>query len=319
MRGNVNYQVQELYKGVEAIGASKHEAKAECRAGGASTWHEVGQGLGIHSYSTADSYRAVWRHVGDFAKAEHGVKDLEKLTGEHVRGYLESKIAENVAASTFASYASACEKLGVALEKYAVAHETGRSYQDEKTGFSAQISESRSQATELEKFDRSRAYERPVDLVRSVDSEKHQLAAAIQYEAGTRIHETSQIKESQLKGIRPDSITGQQKGYVEVKGKGGKIREIGMSPGTYNRLVGEIKSSPDRQFKISEDAYDKAVRSAAGVSGQNAEGSHGLRWSYAQERHQELQKNGLSYEESLSKISSEMGHDRQDITEHYLR
>ena len=276
MRGTINWQVQELYKEVAAIGESKHSAKTEARSGGAATWHDVGQKLGVHSYSTADEYRAVWRHVAEHARTESGIKNMEKLTGEHVKSYLESKISDGVAAATFASYASACEKLSVALDRYAVTHETGKVY-----GFSKSISEARAQAAGLEKFEGSRAYEKPAALVAAITDEQFKLAATLQYEGGARMHEISQIKESQLKGLRMDAVTGQQRGFIEVRGKGGKIREILVSPGAYNRLSGEIKSNADQQFKINENIYGKAITVGALASGQKAEGTHGLRWSYA--------------------------------------
>lgn len=37
--------------------------------------------------------------------------------------------------------------------------------------------------------------------------------------------EISQIRAEQLRGIRPDPVTGEPKGYLEVVGKGGKERE----------------------------------------------------------------------------------------------
>ena len=57
----------------------------------------------------------------------------------------------------------------------------------------------------------------------------------------------------------------------------------------------------------------------ADLTRQPYQGSHGLRWSYAQERHNEVQQHGYTYEQSLSIVSQELGHERADITEHYLR
>ncbi|HOV22233.1 MAG TPA: hypothetical protein PLW95_06090 [bacterium] len=48
-------------------------------------------------------------------------------------------------------------------------------------------------------------------------------------------------------------------------------------------------------------------------------GTHGLRWNYAQEQHQENMENGMTYEQSLNETSEKMGHSRADITEHYLK
>ena len=319
MRGNINYQVQQLYNEVKDIGVSKHQAKLDARAGGASTWHEVAQHLGVHSYSTADDYRAIWKQIGEMAKLA-GVKDMEKLTGEHARQFLESKIGEGVAAATFAKYAAACEKLGVALDRYALKNGTGREYKNEKNGFSAQIGAARKQAKVLEKFDRSRAYENPSGLIANIANNRHQLAAVLQHQGGCRLHEVSQIKESQLRGVYADKLDGgEMKGHFIVDGKGGKERTISVSVLAYNRLVSEIQSSDKNQYKISESSYGKSIQKAAVLSTQEGQGTHGLRWSFAQERHQELQQAGLNYEQSLSQISNEMGHERQDITEHYLK
>jgi hypothetical protein len=55
------------------------------------------------------------------------------------------------------------------------------------------------------------------------------------------------------------------------------------------------------------------------VERRQREGNHSLLWSLAQERHAELQERGMTYEQSLSEVSQEMGHERVDISEHYLR
>lgn len=90
-----------------------------------------------------------------------------------------------------------------------------------------------------------------------------------------------------------------------------------VSPGTYVRLEKAI--SDGRRFEFDKDACRVKLKQAAAKTGQEYKGSHGLRWSWAQERHAELQERGMTYEQSLSEVSQEMGHERGDITEHYLR
>ena len=122
---------------------------------------------------------------------------------------------------------------------------------------------------------------------------------------------------NQLHGLRDDRHTGELKGWIEVEGKGGKEREIGVSPETYARL--ERVVSGGQRFEFDKNAYRVDLKEAAAKTGQDYEGSHGLRWSWAQERHEDLQARGMTYDQSLSAISREMGHERGDITEHYLR
>jgi len=312
MRGSTVYQVQQVFQAVNEIGSSKHEAKACARAGGAATWHDVGKGLGVYSYGTADAYRDVWRACLAYAKNMAGIRDIEKLSGEVVRAFLLSKVDQGVAHATFGQYAAAMEKLEVALNRYAELNGTGRVY-----GFSKEIQGTRDVAVNLERFEGSRAYADPDRLVAAVGNERHNLAASIQREGGCRISEANHITRDHLRKLDMDPRTGKLKGWFEVKGKGGKKRDIGVSPKTYARL--EALVADGARFEFDKDAYRADLKEAAAKTGQEYEGSHGLRWSWAQERHAKLQERGLSYDQSLSEVSREMGHVRGDITEHYLR
>jgi integrase len=312
MRGSVVYQVQQVFLAVKEIGSSKHAAKEAARAGGALTWHQVGKELGVYSYSTADAYRDVWRACLVYAKENLGIKDIEKLSGVAVRAFLMSKIDQGIAYATFGQYAAACEKLEVALNRFAEQSGSGMVY-----AFSPEIQAARDAAVKLERFEGSRAYANPDRLVRAVEGERNSLAAALQREGGARISEINHVNQDQLRGLRDDARTGQLKGWVHVEGKGGKEREIGVSPKTYARLEKAVANGT--RFEFDKDAYRAELKEAAARSGQEYEGSHGLRWSWAQERHAELQEKGLSYDQSLSEVSREMGHERGDITEHYLR
>jgi hypothetical protein len=85
---------------------------------------------------------------------------------------------------------------------------------------------------------------------------------------------------------------------------------------TYQRLEQHIFERGT--LKVSVDAYRSTLKSSAQASGQDYNGSHGLRWNFAKERFSELQKTGISYEKALGMVSDEMGHNRIEISEHYL-
>ena len=130
MRGSIVGQVQALFRlsGIAQIGHSKHRAKELARSSGAKTWHEIGKRLGIYSYSTADAYRDVWKQLLSYAKSSFGVKDIEKLNSEIVHSFLHSKIEQGVSKRTFQQYASAIEKLEVALNMYSERFNRGNTY-----------------------------------------------------------------------------------------------------------------------------------------------------------------------------------------------
>jgi site-specific recombinase XerC len=314
MRGSIKWQVNEVFKVISKIGHSKHLDKEIARNSGAKTWHDVGKNIGIYSYRTLDVYRDVAKQLMSYVKLEFGIKDIERLTGEHVKSFLEYKMEQGVTFSTFQQYAAACEKLEVALNRYSEVNDRGNYY-----SFESDLKQVREVAKDvLEKTNPVRAYENPKDLIKNLTENEHFLIAKLQYEAGARLHEASLIKRDQLKGLDKDSFTGREIGKIGVQGKGGYVRDINVSADTYRHLENHIKENG--VFKVDKDAYRADLKFAAEKSQQDYTGSHGLRWNFAQERFNELQEKGnLTYEQALKQVSEEMGHHRADITEHYLK
>jgi len=306
MRGSIVHQVQTLFKesGINRIGQSKHTDKEAFRQSTEEkvTWHDIGQNTGIYSYSTADDYREIWIQAGKFVKAEFGIKNIESMGGEHFKAFLISKINEGVKHATFMQYAAALEKLAVALNLYAVINETGNKYE-----FSDDIDVARKDAHKtLQRFDGVRSYENPEELIAKLDVPLYKLVASIQYIGGARIDE--------VYGIIPSSLKGDN--LVAVKGKGGKVRDIRIKPEDHKQLSEILKK--DGHFKFDKGKYLYHLKIASEESSQQYNASHGLRWNFAQNRMQDLQKSGKVHEQGLVTISQEMGHERADITEHYL-
>jgi len=318
MRGSVVGQVTQIWResGINQIGESKHEAKETARQAGVKGWHEIGKQLGIHSYKTADLYRDVWIDMARYVRETYHIKDLEQLQGEHVAGYLQSKVDKELAHSTLLSYSAAIEKLETALNLYAEKTHSGRSYD-----WQVELKKVRPEYQTLDRFEGSRAHHNPQAIIASIRDERYHLIARVQYEGGARLDEV-RITCDDLRGIRPDSVTGEIKGWIKVKGKGGKVREIGVSQDTYRQVEQQVKSNGGT-WGIGDDKdrqdYREVLEEASEASGEDYTGSHGMRWDYAQRRFKELQDHGMTYNEALAQVSKEMGHERADITEHYLR
>jgi integrase len=306
MRGSIIHQVQTLFKesGINRIGKSKHTDKEAFRSNidQKVTWHDIGQNTGIYSYSTADDYREIWITAGKYAKAHFGLKHIETITGEHLQAFLMSKIEAKVAHSTFMTYAAALEKLAVALNMYAE-----KQGFDTKYNFSNDIRVARKIAhKELERFDGVRSYANPEELIEMLEH-PFKLIASIQHIGGARLDE--------VYGIMPSSLKADNR--VTVKGKGGKVRDIKITPEDYTQLEAHLQKEGD--FKFNKALYLYHLKTASEKSNQKYNASHGLRWNFAQNRMHELQKNGKVREQGLVIVSQEMGHERADITEHYLK
>lgn len=125
------------------------------------------------------------------------------------------------------------------------------------------------------------------------------------------------IKPHQLKGVISDNA-GQQFGLLEIKGKGGKVRQVPLPITTYTALQNRLHDEP---LLIDPAAYRTSLRQAAHATGQeySGHGTHGLRWCYAQERMDELIRHNVAYEVALTRVSKLMGHERASITRRYLR
>ena len=306
MRGNINYQVHQVFQTIIRFGESKHEAKAEARSEGAQTWHDIGKEIGIYSYATADQYRDISKDLMNYTREQFGIKDIEKLQSEHIQSFLESKIAEGVRYSTFQKYAAAMEKLEVALNKYAESHNTGLEYHFDLSSVRQQASET------LERNQQTRAYEDPKALIENIQNSDYKIIAQAQYEGGFRISELNHLSE---KNFREDNV------FKVISGKGGKDREVPLSKETYNALKSLLDKADksDGKYKFNMDTYRNTLKEAAQASNQDYTGSHGLRWNFAQEKFMDLQAHGKTYEQALQIVSNLLGHERPDITEHYLR
>jgi integrase len=104
-----------------------------------------------------------------------------------------------------------------------------------------------------------------------------------------------------------------------VQGKGGKIREIELNEKIYSELKAIVEKSDNQKLVFNANSYRNELKAAAQATGQDYNGTHGLRWNYAQSLFKELQESGKTYEQSLFIVSHALGHNRSDITEHYLR
>lgn len=319
MRGSIRGQTLHILNtsGIKCIGESKFKAKdcarvalaAEGRSG---TSTAIAEKTGIHSDGTKDNYLDKWQEIGRFAKEEFGIRDYEKLTTDHVREFLAFKTEMGVSYSHWNGYAAALGKLENALNGYSAKFDRGTSF-----NFRAAVNELRPEArAELPRFTGTRNYDSPAQVVGAISNQAHQLVARIQHESGLRIAGATKISASQLKGLGKDVMTGKTIGLIDYIGKGGKAGTAQVTPETYKELADHI--SKHSQLQVNPDGYRQSLKVAALTTGQKYNGSHGLRWNFAQERFKELQTVGVSYEKALGVVSHEMGHNRIEITEHYL-
>lgn len=314
MRGSPIGQVQKIWdeSGIFKGGESRDAAKEAARAAGATQSQDVAKHTAIYSFKTGEAYKDTWVNFAVYCRDVEGLKDLEKVTAAHVESYLGARIEQGVSLATWKQDAAALGKLETALTMRAEKLGNGQVF-ELRAGISRDLRQDAKET--LTAFAGNRAYMDARAVVGGVKNELHQLGAKLQLEAGGRLNEVAKIEAGQLKGTAIDLHTGKEVGLIEIHGKGGKIGDLRPSLETYRAIEREVLSAG--RFQIDKSEYRESLRAAAGDQ-YEGKSTHGLRWNFAQERMGELGGAGLKYEQALQVVSWEMGHERADITEHYL-
>ena len=306
MRGSVYYQTAQLTKVI-----FKDKSKKENRVN--SNHDEYGC---VSSYKTMETYRNVWNNFFNYLKEHFKLKNCEYITAEHIEHYIEYKIEYYPSKQYLEKIVSALGKLELALNRYS------QSKYDDPMHYDFKIrSKLLKQARDLKHVANNytnRVYDNPYALISLLTTKEHQIAATIQFEGGARSEGVTLIKKEQLKGLTVDEITNAQKGVLETKEKGGKVGDVLISTQTYELLENYFEEHQTNRFKIKYQEYVNDIRTACLLMNIKPKGSHGFRWTFAQNRVREYQQHGYTYEQALQGVSWEMKHYRASITEHYL-
>jgi integrase len=251
----------------------------------------------IRSFKTAREYYGIWKNLALYVKREFGINRLDQIQPQHVEKFIEDKA--ELSAKQLKNISSAVGKLETVLrEKFSLNVNYGDRELQTGRWFANKI------ASEMENSSNRGAYERPKDLINHLTG-NHRLVAQLQYEGGLRIHEVS--------GIRPSRLSG---GGITVRGKGGYVRTVSVSRELYERVRDVVEENGRIDFNYSQ--YLEALKEASLYTGQAYQGSHGLRYNFAQETYDRLISEGYGHNEALKEVSEMLGHHRPEITLHYL-
>jgi len=304
MRGSVYYQTAELTKVIFKEGIKKEE-----RVDPKHLYYQY-----VTSYKTMETYRSVWNNFGNYLKEHWKLKDFEQITAEHIEAYFEYKIEYYPSKQYLEKLSSALGKLEIALNKYSIKkHENWKVYNFE---IRQQKLNNARKLKQVSNGYHNRVYHLADDIIDNLESIKHKIAARIQLQGGARSEAVTFIKKDQLKGFRIDNITNKEVGVITTKEKGGKMGDILLDLDTYSSLEEYFESH--KQFKLIYQDYANDIRNTCIMLDIKPEGTHGFRWTFAQNRVRAYQEHGYSYEQSLQGVSWEMKHFRASITEHYL-
>lgn len=293
-RSSANHIKSEVMKNATAIGESKSQARAESGAKGANG-HDIS--TKAHSISSVENLRSVTSQYIDYVKENYDGKVAGNINEESVKSFINSK-AQEVSGGTLNTYISTLGKMANNLNQLGV----NTISREEITGYRDEL---KAEGVDLKSEHINRAYEVPQMIVSNMEQNTpYGLSATLQHEAGLRVDDATNSKKWTLNADNSLHIEG-SKGGINYDTKP-------LSDETAHRVAEAIENG----YKVHYNEYREALKE--NVS-EDYHGTHGLRYNFAQERVMELKEQGCTHSEALSRTSLEMGHSREDITEHYLK
>lgn len=306
MRGSIKYQAQIAFNFANGIGSSKKESRENSERKGANG-HNVSEK--IHSLKSKDQFmqvtKAILQHQKDHFKIS---PDIQNITAEHLKSFINHKIEKGLKYDSISTYMSQFHKLSIAVQKIPDKRSNKVKEKQEPNYNLNDIKNIRATTKQeaISNTHTNRSYINP-SAIQAHLSDKSLISFRLQNEMGLRVAAATRINAKQLK----------DNNRLQFKNKGGKLQTVKLDKSLYNDLKNSIQKNSGHYIKYQE--YLKDFKAAVKMSGQKYFGTHGLRYSYAQSKFNELQKQGMTSLQAKQKVSNDLGHTRADITEHYLK
>ena len=298
MRGSVIYQVTTCLDSLNKFGSSKYEAKQNLMKAGITKSSDIARNTGIYSENTMKNYINAGVQAFQYIREEFGIKDITKITGEHIKSYLEQRASE-VEYKTLKIDMAGINKLEQAINNY---NNTDVNFRSTVEDFRQEIKLDKEY---IANNDESRALLNPTGVVNSLSDESHKLVAGMQLEYGFRLNEVAKIDlNKQL-----DNNT------LSVQAKGGQIISKELSQEHITKLQ---ELSSNGIFNINKLEYGNDLKNACEANSETYTGSHALRHNYAQNQFESYAKAGMNYNKCLHSTAEDLGHHREDITHRYF-
>lgn len=290
-RMNAKAIISQIMRQANGIGISKSNVRRSSKLKGQNGHTKSAY---AHSIKSLQNLRAVTTQYIEFLKAKHGQKIMQNINADSAREWLLLK-ADEISGGALNTYISAlaksfdnCNKLGLNV--------SGKDITDIRK-------ELKKKGMNLRKRHYNRAYEDPYKIISNMQlSSLYYISAKLQLEAGLRLDDAINSSKWQINDDNSITILGSKNGLCYSTKK------------LSDKTIRQLKLAKEAGYYAPKNAYVKDLKAA----GADKRGTHGLRYNFAQERYEELRKEGMSHIEALAQVSIDMGHSRVEITRHYL-
>ncbi len=303
--------INDVLNQIDGIGVSKSEYRNKT---GLTSENNRNYSDKNHSYGSQGNFENFVRNLCSFAK-EQGFQNsairVDTLTAEAFKAYLADKIehggknGKGINQRTVSNIVSEAQKLSINI----IALEAEKNGRESKFPCKEELikikKELRPEAKKSVHVNRALSNEVAEKIIGSIKNEKAQIAATIQLKAGLRESEAIKIKAWQVGN------------KIDIQGKGGYHRDALVSKEMYEKIAGYVVNN--RSFSISRSSYEKELKAAFAENNVKYEGTHSLRYTFAQVEFVKRVESGIDVKEARRQVSELLGHHRPDITLTYLK
>ena len=294
-RASANSIINRVMSNANGIGQSKVISKTNSNILG-----ENGQKVSdkAHSIKDMQNLRTITTQYINYIKANYEGKVANNINSDSAKSFLEAK-AQEVKGSTLNTYISTLSKVTDNLAKDNIGTLNREQIKEIKQELKYNYN--------LSKEHNNRAYSNVEAIKEEMKHSTMYLSTQLQAEAGLRASDAINSDKWTINNDNTMTISGSKSGLTYT-----------TAP-LNNNLVQSVQEAIKNGYKANYEEYRVELKEAVANTNQNYTGTHGLRYSFAQERVEELLNQGYTKDEADGQTSLEMGHSRLDITNHYTQ
>ncbi|QKF93246.1 integrase domain-containing protein [Campylobacter sp. CCUG 57310] len=292
-RSSGKFIISRLMQKLDGIGISKSASRAASTVKG-QNGHKIS--TQAHSIKSIQNARTVVTQYISYLQENYGKKIYPHINSDTAREFLISKI-DHISGGTLNTYISTMAKISDGFNGLGIKNIDRARITDLR-------SELKNEGVNLKKNYHNRSYpKKEIENIREyMQATPYLLSFDLQVEAGLRADDAL----NSSKWIIHSNNT------ITVEGsKNGLSYTTRVLP---SNLVNRATEAKKSGFKANYSDYRTQLKQAGAD-----DGSHGLRYSFAQNRYEELKQEGYTNLEARAQVSIEMGHSRDEITLHYLK
>lgn len=297
-RASSNAVIKAIMSNANGIGQSKTTARANSGLKG-QNGHDISSKA--HSIKATQNLRTVATQYVNYVKDTHDGRVLDNINSETMKDFIDKKLEEDgISGATANTYISELGKIADNLNL--LGYENAK-----REDITAYREDLKADGIDLNGEHINRAYDNPDQIISDMyDNTAYGLVAELQAELGLRADDA----------LNSDKWTLNEDNTLHIEGSKGGIdydtKQLDQD------LADRVAEAIENGFKGDYNEYRELLKEVAEQNGEDWNGTHGLRYDYAQERYEDLKEQGYTDSEALSQTSLEMGHSREEITRHYL-